>query len=117
MTDPIVRLHDIVERIDLALGFVEGLSLEQFQSDRKTQEAVLRQIQVVGQAAGQIPEELRIKYAAVPWRQAIDMRNLITHEYWRIQSEVVWATVQNDLPALRRQITLILNEQIGPAEV
>lgn len=111
MTDPLIRLHDILERIDLALEFMDGLSWEQFLDDRKTQEAVLRQIQVIGQACGQIPPPLREAYPKVPWRLAIDMRNLVTHEYWRVDTRIVWETAQGELPRLRKLIEAVMTAE------
>ena len=73
-------------------------------------DAVIRQIEVLGEAANNVPEHLRREYSQIPWRKIIDMRNLVIHGYSSIQLSVIWDITQNDLDALELQIQRMLHD-------
>ena len=95
------------EAIGLACSFVDGLTKEDFLSDRKTQQAVILNLIVLGEAATKIATEVPEFVAAhpeIPWQQMRGMRNRMAHGYFDINLDVVWDTVQMSLPALQRQL-------------
>ena len=93
-------LSDIREALDRILGYTAS-GREAFLSDLMTQDAVVRNLEVIGEAT-------RASHPEVPWRDMSDMRNKVIHDYFRVDVEVVWDVVQNDLPALRAQIDALL---------
>jgi uncharacterized protein with HEPN domain len=76
------------------------MDYKSFAKDDKTVYAVIRAVEIIGEAATNIPEEVRAKYPNVPWREVKGMRNKLVHQYFGINMEVVWQTLQEDLPIL-----------------
>jgi uncharacterized protein with HEPN domain len=76
------------------------MDYKSFAKDDKTVYAVIRAVEIIGEAAANIPEEVRAKYPNVPWREVKGMRNKLVHQYFGINMEVVWQTLQEDLPIL-----------------
>lgn len=105
-----VYLQDMAEYAALAEAFLDGVDRERFLVDPKTQLAVLKAIETVGEAAKHIPDDLRSRFPAVPWRQIAGFRDHAVHAYFTIDLTVVWKIAQNDLPPLRTQIAAILAE-------
>jgi uncharacterized protein with HEPN domain len=103
-------LHDMVEYANDAEQFVAGMTYEQFLADRKTQLAVIRALEVIGEAATHIPAEVQNALTAVPWRDIKGMRNQLIHAYPGIDLHVVWDTVLHNLPPLKAQIAAILTQ-------
>jgi len=99
-----LRVQDILDAIDRIASYVAGLDYEHFLTDRKTQDAVTRNIEIIGEAARVLPEDFKERHADVPWSEIVAMRNVIVHQYFGILPEVVWDVVKNELPALRSQI-------------
>ena len=99
-----LRILDILDAIDRITSYVEGTSYEDFLADRKTQDAVTRNIEIIGEAARSLPAEFKERHAEIPWDEIVGMRNVIVHQYFGILPDVVWDVVRNELPALRSQI-------------
>ena len=93
-------LQDMLENAEKVLSFVEGLDYEGFRKDDKAVYAVIRAFEIIGEAARQIPESVREKNPTIPWREISAMRNKLTHEYFGVNTEVVWRTIQDDLPVI-----------------
>jgi uncharacterized protein with HEPN domain len=83
-----------------ALDFVHGLEYDEFFEDEKSNYAVIRALEVIGEAAAKIPEDMRKANPELPWREITDMRNKLMHEYFGANLEVVWKTVKEDLPVI-----------------
>jgi uncharacterized protein with HEPN domain len=106
-----VFLDDILEASRKALSYTAGLSEHQFRHDQKTVEAVVWNLQLIGEAAKNIPSEIRSRYPEVPWRDMAGLRDIIVHQYFGIKLDVIWKIIQNDLPIVEDRIRRILEEQ------
>ena len=98
--DPRLYLSDILDSGAAILGFVKGLSFEEFCNDRKTYSAVIREFEIIGEAVGKLIDELKRNHPHVEWQDIKDFRNLLIHEYFGVDPEIVWKIVQDDLPIL-----------------
>lgn len=105
-------LHDILDAIEKAEQFTVGMDFEQFEDDDKTAFAVIRALEVIGEATKAVPQHVRDHYPAVPWQQMAGMRDILIHKYFGVDLRVVWETVQQDLPALKPLIVQIVEETI-----
>jgi uncharacterized protein with HEPN domain len=104
MRDYTLYLKDILAAIDAIEGFVAGMSLKTFQADDKTVSAVIRKLEIIGEAAKQVPDEVRQDYSSVPWKEMAGMRDKLIHFYFGADHELVWKTVTERLPKLRLDI-------------
>lgn len=94
------RVEDILEAISNATSYVEGMTCEQFASDKKTIRAATYELGVIGEAVRHIPAEVRDRYVELPWGKMQAIRNVVVHEYFRVDINILWQTIQHDLPAL-----------------
>jgi len=93
-------LRDILESIEKAFRFVQGMDEKDFLKDEKTVFAVIRALEIVGEAAKKIPDDIRGKYPDIPWREMTGMRDKLIHDYFGVNLKLIWKTVQEDLPPL-----------------
>ena len=91
-------------------AFVEGMGFDAFIADDKTASAVVQKLEIIGEAAKNVPEEIRQKYPQVPWRQMAGMRDRIIHAYFAVDYAVVWDTLKVDIPSLQPIIERILKD-------
>ena len=101
-------LRDILTAVGDAQSFIESLDLDDFLASNEKQYAVIRALEIIGEAAAQIPTEIRVLYPAIPWREMVGMRNVVIHNYSGVDETVIWRTVQDDLPPLKRNVTNML---------
>jgi uncharacterized protein with HEPN domain len=100
--------QDIYDATSHALAFTEGVSYEHFAANTEKQYAVLRALEIIGEAARQIPDGVQRLYPALPWREMIAMRNVVIHDYFGVDQEVIWRTVREDLPDLKAALAGIV---------
>lgn len=105
-------LQDMLQGIDEIERFTQGVDFDDFQGNREKLLAVVKLLEIVGEAVKQIPNEIRMQYPQVAWRGVAGMRDILVHEYWKVDPNVVWATVQESLPILKRVITEILEDRV-----
>ena len=105
-----LRVEDTLQAIDRIRGYVSALDREGFFGDQRTVDAVIRNLEVVGEAARHIPEEIQARYPSLPWNEMRSMRNLLAHAYFLVDLDVVWKTVQDDLPEIEPMLQRILDE-------
>jgi len=90
--------------------FTEDISKEKFYENKEKQYAVLRALEIIGEATKNLSRELKAKYSEVPWKDIAGMRDKLIHEYFGVNLELVWETIKSKLPELEKQISEILNE-------
>ncbi len=105
-----LRIEDILEAIQEIIQYTDGMTFEAFCKDTKTVKAVLYCIAVIGEAVRHIPHDVRMKYSEIPWREIGDMRNVVIHEYFGIDTDILWKTVCYDLPLLESSLKRITDE-------
>lgn len=103
-------LEDICKAARKALQFAEGISYEEFVADDKTVYAVVRALEIVGEATKRIPQDVRDRYRQVPWRSMAGIRDKLIHDYVSVNLEVVWKTLSEDLPPLLPMIERVIDE-------
>lgn len=112
MSDRDVSLYikDMLESMERAENFVEGMEYDDFSKDEKTSFAVIRCIEVMGEAAKQVPESIRKKHPGIPWKSIAGMRDKVIHFYFGVNLEKVWLVVKEDLPKIKPKIRKILED-------
>jgi uncharacterized protein with HEPN domain len=100
-------IQDIIEAIEKIQIYIKNFDIESFKKDSKTYDSIIHNFFIIGEAAGKIPEEIQEKYNKIDWRGIIGMRNIIAHGYFSIDPDIVWKTIQDDLPVLKQQIKII----------
>ncbi len=101
-------LKDIFDSINDIESFVSGMSFEDFKKDKKTINAVVRSIEIMGETVKKIPKTLKDKYKEAPWRKISGMRDKLIHEYFGVDVEILWETATKDIPYLKHLIKNIL---------
>jgi Uncharacterized conserved protein len=104
-------LRDILEAALKAERFVAGVNFEEFRSNDEKVYAVIRALEVIGEAAKNVPAQMRKQYSAIPWRIVAGMRDKLIHGYFGVDLERVWGTVHDDLPPLVETIRVMLAEE------
>jgi len=104
------RVRDILTAIQEIETFIGGMAFDDFRDDAKTLKAVLANFAIIGEAARHVPDDVCAVHADIPWKSMRAMRNFVVHVYFGVEPAIVWKTVHDDLPKLRRQL-----EQIIPA--
>ena len=102
----LTHMLDCIRKIEIIL---DGLTYEGFIADWKSQDIIIRNLEIIGEAAGHIDEELTGKHPDVAWRNAKGMRNFLIHAYFQVDLDEIWKTANNDIPVLKLQIAAIAN--------
>ena len=101
MRDFQVYLEDIIDAIKSIEEYTRGLTYKAFAKDKKTVDAVIRNFEIIGEAAKHIPEKTRKQYPEVPWKDMAGMRDKLIHEYSEVKLDVLWKTIKERLPVVR----------------
>lgn len=104
-------LNDILDAILKAEEFVEGLTFEDFLRDYKTVFATVHALEIIGEASSNIPESIRKTYSEIPWKKMVGMRNILIHQYFGLSKQVIWNTINNRFPDLKKQIRQMLKDE------
>lgn len=103
-------LEDILTSINRINEYLQEYSFIQFREDHKTVDAVIRNLEIIGEASKNVPKEIKGKYPNIPWAEMYLLRNKVSHEYFGIDYEIIWDVVTNYLPQNKLQIEEILNK-------
>jgi uncharacterized protein with HEPN domain len=106
--DTRLRIEDMLEAIQRIEAHSAGLTADQFRQDQKTFDAVVRNLEVIGEAASHLDDEVTALRPAVPWTDVRAMRHVLVHQYFGVDVGIVWETVVRDLPVLRRELEELL---------
>ena len=101
---------DIVDSIEKIEKFTKGMRLQDFEKDDKTVFAVIRALEIIGEAVKRIPASVKNKYKQVPWKKMAGMRDKLIHEYFGVNTKVVWQTVREDIPSISSLMKQISRE-------
>ena len=105
-----LRIEDMLEAIGRIEEYVQGMHLNAFIEDRRTADAVVRNLEIIGEAARNVPDDVASCHPEVPWKKAWEMRNVLTHAYFGVDLPTVWKTIQEDLPPLKAQLQRLLHD-------
>lgn len=95
-----LRVEDILDAIAKIERYVDGLTFEQFQSDEKTIDAVVRNLEIIGEAVRHLMADSEPLASSIPWADIAGMRNVLIHEYFGVDLQIIWQTISTDLPTL-----------------
>jgi len=101
---------DILDCIDDIEKFIEGMDFDRFQDDDKTSSAVIRKLEIIGEAVKQLPEQIRNNYKEVPWKEMAGMRDKLIHWYFGVDYEIVWNVIKEEIPQLKPVLKEILDK-------
>ena len=99
-----IYIDDVLDSIQQIEEYIQGIDINIFTKDRKTIDAVVRNISVIGEAVNNISKEIKSEYPQIPWREIADMRNKTIHEYFGIDLDILWETIKKDLPNFKKQM-------------
>ncbi len=106
-------LQDMLESMGNIAQYTSEMSFQDFVQDPRTRDAVVRNLEVLGEAARQIPSTIQERYSEIPWAQIVSLRNRLIHAYFLVDYGIVWEIVQNELPPLRQRLEQIIRELSG----
>lgn len=110
--DIILIFEDIIESSDRIADYIGDYSREEFDADQKTIDAVVRNIEIVGEAVANIPEEVRIKYPEIPWTKIVGVRNIVIHRYFGVDTNTLWIIIKEQIPVFKEQVSEIINKEM-----
>lgn len=108
--DPLLLIDDILESIALIQQYTESATKEAFLNDHQMQDAIIRRLEIMGEAVKNIPTTLKKKYSSIPWKQIAGMRDVVCHEYFGVRMDRIWKVVRKDLPELNMHIQKIRDD-------
>ena len=99
-----LRVEDILDAIARIERYVEGLTIEQFKADQKTVDAVIRNLEIIGESVRHLVEQRETLPPRIPWADIAGMRNVLIHAYFGVDLNIIWHTIVEDLPVLRAEL-------------
>ena len=104
-------VEDIWEAIEKIERYASGMNHDAFVKDDKTVDSVVRNLEIIGEAASRLTENFRTQHPEIEWRKIIGLRNRIVHDYFNIDVEIVWEIIQKDLPIFKSKLSLIRDDK------
>ena len=109
--DPLVSVHQMLDHAREAVAMIRGRRRADLDTDRQLNLALVRLVEVVGEAAARVPEDFRCRYPQVPWRQTVALRNRLIHGYDVVDFDILWTILNQDLPGLIAALEAIMREE------
>ena len=104
-------LKDILEACKKLMYYSAGITFEQFSKDDMRYDAILHNLEIIGEAAKHVPEEIKSKYPKVEWRRISGLRDIVAHVYFGVSDEIIWDVTKNNIPSLYEQIKDLLRSE------
>ncbi len=102
--EPKLYIENIFHSIQKIEDYTKNMLFVDFEEDEKTMDAVVRNLEIIGEAAKYISQDFGNEFSKIPWKEMISMRNKVSHEYFGVDSEILWETITNDLPVLKEKL-------------
>lgn len=109
-------LKDIDKSINKIITYTKGMEKKEFFYDEKTFDAVMRNLEIIGEAVKHLPDELKTQYGNVKWKKIAGLRDIVIHEYFGIDEDIIWDVVQNKISELKPEIDIIIKNTIQNKE-
>ncbi len=109
--EPLVFIEHIIDSIEKIEMFMKGISKENFQKNIQLQDALVRRIEIIEEAVKNLPKNFKNRHLGIPWIKIAGMRDKLTHHYFGVDLEIVWKTVNEDIPILKKYIQSILEKE------
>jgi uncharacterized protein with HEPN domain len=106
-----VYLIDILEAMNKIEVYIRGIDFDSFCVNEMMFDAVIRNLEIIGEAARNLPEEIKTKHTEIPWRQMIGVRNILFHEYFGIDNSIIWEIIKTNLPEIKPNIVRAIQEE------
>lgn len=103
-----LHLEDILEAVEKIQRYVKGLTYDTFVKKDMTVDAVIRNLEIIGEAAKNLPQDIKEKYPDIPWKRMIGLRNIAVHEYFGVDLSIIWEIVTRNLPETKARIVEVL---------
>ena len=107
----VIFLEDILQAIKKVEKYTNGLNYERFNSDEKSADAVMRNLEIIGEASKNIPSELKDKFPKIPWKKMMGLRNIVAHEYFGVDLKIIWEIASENLPGVKPKIERLLKAE------
>lgn len=101
---------DIIEASNRISAYICQYSKEGFLGDQKTIDAVVRNVEIIGEAVSQIPLEIRKKYPEIPWSKIVGVRNIVIHRYFGVDTDTLWIIIHEQIPKFKEQVSAIIQK-------
>lgn len=111
MRSYLLYLEDILKSAAKVSRYTDGMSFEDFLADERTFDAVVRNLEIIGEAAKNVPEEVRARYPDIEWRKIAGLRDILSHTYFKVSEAILWDVVQNRVPLLAEKVKQILENE------
>lgn len=109
--DPEVFLAHILESIQLIEEYSKNVTKAKFLNDRSTQDAIMRRLEIIGEAVKNLPAAYRAKHPSIPWKKISGMRDILIHEYFAVDLSLTWKVVKSELPIIKKKLSKILSSE------
>lgn len=103
-------IEDILEAMNKIEEYIKGLSYEDFTEKEMVEDAVIRKMEIIGEAAKNVPENIKAQYKNIPWKKMVGLRNLTIHEYFGVDLSIIWEIVTKNIPAAKPDIQKVLED-------
>jgi uncharacterized protein with HEPN domain len=101
-------IEDILQAMDKIKRYVEGLTYEAFAKNEMVEDAVIRNLEIIGEASKSVPEDVREKHSEIPWKRMIGLRNIAIHQYFGVDLSIIWEIITKNLPETKPKVAAML---------